>query len=270
MPGVTTVARAQQESSRSVRLNVLMSNPTAKELRNQRLWMYLPVRTGTHVRALHQQCTGDHVFSSDPLGHNVIELKLDSLPPYGHHIFSIVVQLQLGYAPTPEGFAGTAAWVAPQLNIESDHPSLRELGASLVRQSAHDTALEAYRWVVLHMTYSGYRSDDRGALHALQTLTGDCTEYAALLVALCRAAGVPSRMVGGYVSDRSIAPRPADYHDWAEIWIDRRWRVADAQLRHWLAAETRYIPLRYYWDKPINPVGLSHRYRVAGEVQVNL
>jgi len=270
-PGVATVANAQQQD-RWVRLNVLMSNPTAKHLRDQRFWMYLPVRTGAHVRAVHQESTGDHVFSSDPLGHSIVELRLDSLPPHGHHIFNILVRLQSGQAPGGEGaaFAGIAAWLSPQSNIESDHPSLRELGASLVRISAYDTALEAYRWVMSHMTYAGYLSDDHGALHALQTLTGDCTEYAALLVALCRAAGVPSRMVGGYVSDRSFAPRPADYHDWAEVWIDGRWRVADAQLRNWLAAENHYIPLRYHWDKPINPVGLSHRYRVAGEVQVSL
>lgn len=271
MPGlVVTVANAQQEE-RWVRLNVLMSNPTANELRHQRLWMYLPVRNGAHVRAVHQQSTGDHVFTTDPLGHSIVELRLDSLPAYGHHVFNILIQLQSGEVrPDASAFPQTSVWLQPQSKIESNHPSLRELGASLVRGSAQDTALAAYQWVNSHMTYAGYLSEDRGALHALRTLVGDCTEYAELLVALCRAAGVPSRMVGGYVSDRSFTPRPADYHDWAEIWIDGRWRVADAQLRNWLAAETHYIPLRYHWDIPINPVGLAHRHRVAGEVQVDL
>jgi len=272
MPGWGTVAHAQQ-AERWFRLNVLMSNPTANELQHQRMYMYLPVRAGAHVRVVHQQCTGDHVFSTDSLGHNIVELRLNSLPAFGQRIFNVLVQLQPTDASTQQvsvSREAIATWLAPQSNIESDHASVRELSASFAGATPHETALEAYRWVSSHMTYAGYLSEDQGALRAMQTRTGDCTEYAALLVALCRSAGVPARLVGGYVSERSIAPRPADYHDWAEIWLDGRWRVADAQLGNWLFAESHYIPLRYHWDKPINPVGLSHRYRVVGEVQVQL
>lgn len=272
MPGWSAVAHARHDE-RWLRFNVLMSNPTANELRHQRVWMYLPMRAAAHVRVVHQECNGDHAFSSDQLGHNIVELKLDSLPAFGQRTVNILVQLQSIDLPAQGHFGAakeTGAWLAPQSSIESDYPAIRELGASLVRPAAQDTALEACRWVFSNMTYAGYLGEAHGALHALRTRTGDCTEYAALLVALCRAAGLPSRMVGGYVSDRSIAPRPADYHDWAEIWIDGRWRVADAQLGNWLSMESHYIPLRYHWDQPINPVGLSQRYRVAGDVRVRL
>lgn len=272
MPGWGTPAQAGQ-GERWIRFNVLMSNPTAHELRHQRVWMYLPVQAAAHVRVVHQECNGDHVFSSDLLGHNIVELQLDSVSAFGQRIVNILVQIKPSDTATQErsGLAEeTGVWLMPQSNIESDHPMVRELSTSLVRPVALDTALGLFRWVSSHMTYAGYLGEAHGALHALRTRVGDCTEYAALLVALCRAAGLPSRMVGGYVSDRSIVPRPADYHDWAEIWIDGRWRVADAQLGNWLSMENHYIPLRYHWDRPINPVGLFHRYRTTGEVRVRL
>jgi hypothetical protein len=52
----------------------------------------------------------------------------------------------------------------------------------------------------------------------------DCQLGAALLAALCRAKGVPARIVGGYVAYR-LAPTN---HYWAEIWIPSEgWRVYD-------------------------------------------
>lgn len=43
----------------------------------------------------------------------------------------------------------------------------------------------------------------------------DCETGAALLVSLCRARGIPARMVSGYM----LYPRAPTYHFWAEIWL---------------------------------------------------
>ena len=47
--------------------------------------------------------------------------------------------------------------------------------------------------------YVGYIKNDRGALYALKTKEGDCTEFMHLFVALCRANKIPARCIGGYV-----------------------------------------------------------------------
>lgn len=44
----------------------------------------------------------------------------------------------------------------------------------------------------------------------------DCRMMAALFVALCRAAGIPARRVGGYLIERELQ----GFHSWAEAWID--------------------------------------------------
>ena len=116
--------------------------------------------------------------------------------------------------------------------------------------------------------YAGYLADDLGALSALEHRRGDCTEYADLVVALARANGIPARMVGGYVTDRDCGPRPQDYHNWAELYHEGAWRVVDAQKGICLEQGSQYVAFRIYRDAPINAVGLAHRYRLQGELQV--
>jgi transglutaminase-like putative cysteine protease len=64
-----------------------------------------------------------------------------------------------------------------------------------------------------------------------KTLSGDCTEYAMLAAAMCRAAGVPSRTALGVV----YAPGPGGkpylaYHMWFEVYAGGQWLPLDATL----------------------------------------
>lgn len=74
----------------------------------------------------------------------------------------------------------------------------------------------------------GYAS----ALEVLQNPSGDCTEHAVLLAALGRAAGVPTRVAGGFAyapeylgQKRTFVP-----HAWVQAYIDGRWHSFDAAL----------------------------------------
>lgn len=53
--------------------------------------------------------------------------------------------------------------------------------------------------------------------HVLETGWYDCQLGAALLVALCRARGIPARLVSGYF----LHPASLTMHHWAEVWDDR-------------------------------------------------
>ena len=54
-----------------------------------------------------------------------------------------------------------------------------------------------------------------GALYAAKTKTGECSEYADLFVALCRAKKIPARTVSGYVKEEALAPK----HAWTEVYL---------------------------------------------------
>jgi hypothetical protein len=55
---------------------------------------------------------------------------------------------------------------------------------------------------------------------------GDCTEHAVLMAAMCRAAGIPSRVAMGLVYMTGIFGG----HAWTEVWIEGRWYGLDATI----------------------------------------
>lgn len=53
---------------------------------------------------------------------------------------------------------------------------------------------------------------------------GICRDYAHLLIAFARGAGIPARMVSTYAWDL----KPQDFHAVAEVWLDGGWHIVDA------------------------------------------
>lgn len=86
------------------------------------------------------------------------------------------------------------------------------------------------RWVRDHMKIQNYSEAMATADHVARTLEGDCTEYAMLAAAMCRAVHVPSRTAVGLIY-AVIDRRPTlAYHMWTEVWVDGQWVALDATL----------------------------------------
>ncbi len=134
-----------------------------------------------------------------------------------------------GQPPPQAGDLAANAW------LQSDAPLIRELAARAIGQ-AGTPALKMRR---LHSFVSGYITQhglDVGYASALEVAThrqGDCTEFAVLLAAMARAAGVPARVVTGMVyADRyGTSSRVFVPHAWVQAWLGGRWQSYDAALR---------------------------------------
>ena len=66
--------------------------------------------------------------------------------------------------------------------------------------------------------------------HVARTLEGDCTEYAMLTAAMCRAEGVPSRTAIGLVYGEVRGQPAFVFHMWTEVWVRGQWVGLDATL----------------------------------------
>lgn len=262
---------AEEESplgqDRRLRMQVLFHNPLPRELSDQRFWCYLPMTDSGQILS-QVEVSVQHQVTMDAWGHQVLSLQFDRFPAYGSQTVGISVVVSKSEMTCAQAPDDPRRWLRPSMFVESDAPEIRELGRQLHKSTDMQTLESIYQWVKEAMAYEGYVPQDRGALHALRMRSGDCTEYAALVVALSRANGIPARMLGGYVSDRDAVLRAVDYHNWAEVLLDGVWGIVDAQKEHWMPMRRHYVPFEIYRDQVTNDMGAAHRYKLAGEIEV--
>ncbi len=105
-------------------------------------------------------------------------------------------------------------------------PALSDTARKIVgeEKNAYLKARALYRWLHENGKYV-YPPKERGAVPMLETLQGDCGQFSYLFIALCRAVGVPARLVAGF---RLNENDKLGYHAWAECFLPNYgWVPAD-------------------------------------------
>ena len=156
-------------------------------------------------------------------------------------------------APFPGDF------LQPAPKVESDHPSISSRAAQITAGSTGEAekVAQIYAFVVAHMDYNDSSPHrNTGALAALRYGEGVCEDYAALFAALCRAAGIPARVVYGYTDPTGTGEifqlAPGDTlslrgyrHAWVEFYLeDEGWLPADPTF------ENGSSTFRYFGNLP--------------------
>jgi hypothetical protein len=159
-------------------------------------------------------------------------------------------------------------FLAPTPTSQSDHRAIVERARTLV-DGVNDSREAARRITMWVHDNLGKRDGTRGAATAVETLEagfGDCTEHAALTVALLRAAGLPARNVSGVVLVPGFFSADAGYHAWAEVWIGE-WIALDPALGSADVA-AHYLHLGY--DEPGMPSGSGGLSRMLGRSKITV
>lgn len=115
--------------------------------------------------------------------------------------------------------------------VTSDNALVREQAKMAVGQEQDPLkkALRIEKWVFDRMKPSNFEAMAT-ADQVAKTLEGDCSEYAMLTAALCRAAGVPSRTAVGLIYAEVKGQPMLAFHMWTEVWANDAWRSLDATL----------------------------------------
>ncbi len=100
--------------------------------------------------------------------------------------------------------------------IEKDHDQIQEIANGIEGQTEMDIVTNIYGYVIDNMEYAMPSKKSRGAVKALQSAKGDCTEYADLFVAICRAKNVPARVATGYMVGLNST---SSKHNWVEVYL---------------------------------------------------
>ncbi len=120
----------------------------------------------------------------------------------------------------------------------------------------HARGKALYDHVLAHMRYDktgqGWGRGD--ALHACDSRTGNCTDFHAYFIALCRAANIPARFAIGFTipADHN-AGDIAGYHCWAEFFANNKWVPVDISEADKHSELAEY----YFGHHPANRLELS-------------
>ncbi len=131
-------------------------------------------------------------------------------------------------------------------------------------------ALRIERWV-----YRNMRARSHEALatadHVARTLHGDCSEFAMLAAAMCRAVDVPSRTAIGliYANTREAGPVFA-FHMWTEVFVDGRWVPIDATRGLGRVGATHLKITDQSWHETRTLTPLFPVVRVLGRVKIDV
>ena len=123
-------------------------------------------------------------------------------------------------------YSAYAIYLANSQNCQVTNSAIVNLANSLTSglSSTWDKAEAIFNWVRDRVSYSFYYNTRYGALGTLNSRTGNCVDQSHLVVALTRAAGIPTRYAHG---DCTFSSGSRYGHVWAEILINGNWVRAD-------------------------------------------
>ena len=118
----------------------------------------------------------------------------------------------------------------PSPLIQSDDATVRQLAQRCAEADAdpRTVALAVERFVHEAVDEKNFTTAFATAAEVARSREGDCTEHAVLTAALCRARGIPARVVVGLVY--VPAQQAFAFHMWDEAWIEDQWLPLDATL----------------------------------------
>jgi len=120
----------------------------------------------------------------------------------------------------------------PAQYLQSDNEQIVSLADKAVgnTKDAAEAARKIENFVSEYITEKNLSVGYASAAEVAASRQGDCTEHAVLTAAICRASGIPSRVVSGIVHIEDFADRKNVFggHAWTEAYIGGKWIGLDA------------------------------------------
>lgn len=262
LKGVKTISSG--EILKQVKYSFTVRNKTNKLVNNGELFVYAPIAKNSFQTCLNIESNLPFQLIKNKTGNQVLFFTINDLPPFATRVINLEARISYDSIPQKSDAGDKQIYLSPEQYIESDHPDLVLLAKKIKASDPLKTAQNIYDWVSAHIQYSGYVKNSLGALYALKHRKGDCTEFMSLFIALCRAANIPARGIGGYVCAGNCILMPDTYHNWAEFYVNGSWLIADCQKKVFARENSNYIAMQTISNDQNNPIKGYDRFRFQG------
>jgi hypothetical protein len=225
-----------------IHYTLTVENKSGDFLENARVRVFAPNKETPWQKLV--SLTSSHTFKRvEDIDNNQMMDLLITMPPYGVQVITIQAVLSINSAKKSsiENYS-----TDPERFIESTNPKIVQLANSLRGSSSMESARNIYEWITAHVKSTGYVRDDLGALYAIDTMEGDCTEQSYLFVALARALGIPARVEGGFFLPERSRFKTGDYHNWSTFLDGVTPTIVDAINKKFDQDSDKYVTFRVH------------------------
>ncbi|MEJ5260125.1 MAG: transglutaminase-like domain-containing protein [Anaerohalosphaeraceae bacterium] len=159
-----------------------------------------------------------------------------SVEPLGGRRFLLTVRPAVPPSDVPFPYTGSDPEILDALKpteyLQSTDPKIVEMARTAVGTTtdAAKAARQIEAFVRGYIKTADFSVGYASAREIAESRQGDCTEHAVLTAALCRAVGIPARVVSGLVYTDNLAGQKNVFggHAWAEAYVGGVWMGLDA------------------------------------------
>ncbi|MGQ9708498.1 MAG: transglutaminase-like domain-containing protein [bacterium] len=143
-------------------------------------------------------------------------------------------------------------------SIQSDKPAIKDKAFEITGRS-NDAVIAARKilWWVFDSLQKDPVASLPNALDVLKNMKGDCNEHSVLYAALCRAVGIPTKVVVGLI----YLDGAFYYHAWNEVYLDS-WVPVDATFGEFPASAFRLKLAEGELSRQAEVLGLVRKIRL--------
>jgi len=109
--------------------------------------------------------------------------------------------------------------------IDPTHPAIKSVVSSVLNQAKTNNSFELaksfFTWLKRNTEYKVHviKGNVQPASETFYKKTGDCDDLSFLYISICRAAGIPSRFIRGYLLSEDNGQITATAHAWTEVFV---------------------------------------------------
>lgn len=177
-----------------------------------------------------------------------IEFSLPESTPYENHL--------------PDSLS---TYLMPTAVIQSNHDSITAKAKELRRYNVYFTVKSNFDYVNKIVNSGTNQLTD--AATTLRRQRGSCNGKSRLFVALCRAQGIPARVVGGIILENA---EKRTSHLWAEIYYQGHWIPFDVLNQHFAALPANFLEIHkgdHFLITHTKNIGFDYQFKIRKQYQ---
>ncbi len=246
--------------SRNITCSFTLKNLNRTSAKNINFYAYAPARKVSFQECVSVKSSHSFLLNIDSHQNQLLHFEISEIPPLSSTIITIESKLKLYESPQKEKLSDL--FLKPEVLVESDNSKIIKKAAEIAIDSEKEFRI--FNWVKNNLSYLGYSDAEKGALYALEHMSGGCTEYMDLFTALLRSIKIPARRIIGYQGQNITMLKHQDLHNWSEFYNKGSWYLADCKKGRFMKHDNKYIIMKVIFNENQNIDSGFELFRTEG------